>query len=232
MKSPKQSIKILKKEMIKIMPNWLRHVVLMCGVLAVIGYALHVVLGTLAYEGYNPMAQAVSDLTADDAPGKTVGRIFSGLYGVFSVLALGFIVFKQSLIKDKRLKWALMTLLVMLLVSAVGYGLFPLSSAGYQGTFTDVMHMVVTGVVVVFTLLALVLFMLYFYGMNHRRYFTFTVLVLLVLLVSPLVMLMVPQSYFGLVERFSVYGVVAYFFMIVWYVYRYNQLIFTEVEGF
>jgi hypothetical membrane protein len=47
------------------------------GVIGVFFYFLHVILGTLFYEGYNPMAQAISDLTASNSPSKNIAMLFS-----------------------------------------------------------------------------------------------------------------------------------------------------------
>jgi len=212
-----------------------KNTVLIYATLAVLSYALHVMIGSLLYEGYNPLAQAVSDLTADDAPGRVVARLFSGVYGFFSVLALVLIVRQYRLIKDKNLALALILLLCMLMISAIGYALFPLSTTGYAGSVQDVMHMVTTGFVVVLTLVSVLLFLRYFYKINETFYVVATVVLLFILMLSPLMMVIIDQAYFGLIERFSVYGVVAYFFMVVWYVCYHRDVVFNRfnnAEGF
>ncbi len=40
------------------------------GIISLISYALAVIISPLAYPGYNWMEQAVSDLSADNAPSK------------------------------------------------------------------------------------------------------------------------------------------------------------------
>ena len=56
------------------------------GIFSVIFYFLHVILGEIFYEGYNPLAQAISDLTASNSPSKNIAKIFSMLYGICAVL--------------------------------------------------------------------------------------------------------------------------------------------------
>lgn len=41
---------------------------------ALASYFAHVAVGTRAYDGYDWLSQAISDLTADDAPGASLAR--------------------------------------------------------------------------------------------------------------------------------------------------------------
>ncbi|ULQ59948.1 DUF998 domain-containing protein [Brucepastera parasyntrophica] len=64
------------------------------GVLAVISYFLHIFLGRFFYDGYNPLAQAVSDLTADNSPSKKIAVIFSAIYGFCAtIFSAGFCIY-------------------------------------------------------------------------------------------------------------------------------------------
>jgi hypothetical membrane protein len=56
------------------------------GILSVVLYFLHVILGGIFYEGYNPLAQAMSDLTALNSPSRNIAQIFSMLYGVCTII--------------------------------------------------------------------------------------------------------------------------------------------------
>jgi len=64
----------MKSNIAKLMP--------LLGIFSVILYFLHVILGEAFYEGYNPLAQAISDLTALNSPSKNIARLFSMLYGI------------------------------------------------------------------------------------------------------------------------------------------------------
>jgi len=66
------------KKFIKLLP--------LSGAAGVVFYFLHVFLGALFYTGYNPMAQAISDLTASNSPSKNIAMPFTILYGIFTVI--------------------------------------------------------------------------------------------------------------------------------------------------
>src|SRR5215510_11203205 len=139
------------------------------GVIAVVFYFLHVILGALFYEGYNPMAQAVSDLTASNSPSRNIAMFFSMLYGIFSVIfsSYFFICFKQKI--NKCVTFGAGFFCIMTIVSFLGYTFFPLSESGYAGTFQDIMHMAVTIAVVLFTIIALILFSIGFLKTKDKK---------------------------------------------------------------
>lgn len=68
------------------------------GVLSLLSYTAAVVFSPLAYPGYNWMAQAVSDLMADNSPSKMLWNQLSSLYGAsctgFPVQAMGCSLFQ------------------------------------------------------------------------------------------------------------------------------------------
>ena len=79
----------IKNKIIKLIP--------ILGIFSVILYFLHVILGEVFYKGYNPLAQAVSDLTASNSPSKNIARLFSALYGVCSVsFSVGFFAYLRN----------------------------------------------------------------------------------------------------------------------------------------
>lgn len=183
-------------------------VAMACG--AIVAYALHVLLGTLAYPGYDSMAQAVSDLTSDDAPSRHVARLFSSLYGLFSSLvAIGLIVLFR---RDRRrmLRAGVTLLSVMYVVSAIGYALFPLPDATRMSSVQGIMHLVVTAVVVLLTIVAMIVLLIAFWRLRKMVGFALTLVTFLMLLLGAGLMNVVDRAYFGLAERFSVYSVVWY----------------------
>jgi hypothetical protein len=187
----------------------LQKLVIVLGMLALVSYFLHVILGQLFYEDYNPLAQAISDLTADDSPSKAIARFFSGLYGLFSVLCMIGLSILVIEVPSKIIRFGVYLFAVMIATSAIGYALFPLSEAGYTGTFRDVMHLIVTGIVVSFTIFSLIVLIIGF-RKTKRNYSWLTLVALLVLFASSMASTQIDQQYFGVAERFSVYTVVLY----------------------
>ncbi|MCX7949740.1 MAG: DUF998 domain-containing protein, partial [Treponemataceae bacterium] len=184
------------------------------GVLAAVFYFLHVYFGVQNYPHYNSLSQAVSDLTAIDAPSFTVAFRFSSLYSLFAILGttiLYLIVAERKEI-NKTFRRGIGFYTIMNWVSGVGYTLFPLSSKGFQGTVQDIMHFyVVTIAVVVFSLLSLLF--IFIGGWRERRTKGIAVsgfIALLSILFGSIGIGIFPQEYFGLFERFSAFSVVLY----------------------
>ena len=85
--------------------------------------------------------------------------------------------------------------------------MFPLSDSGYAGAFQDVMHMVVTAVVVLLSIVSLTVIIVA--GAKNRAcrsYGVCAAVALGMMLVGVLGMKIVPAEYFGIVERFSVFA--------------------------
>lgn len=62
--------------------NWL----CLSGVISVVFYILHDVVGGMNYPGYNFMSQAVSDLTATDAPSFITASGYVTIYKILNCL--------------------------------------------------------------------------------------------------------------------------------------------------
>jgi len=198
------------------------------GVMGVIFYFLHVLLGTLFYEGYNPMAQAVSDLTASNSPSRNIAMLFSILYGVFTVIfsAYFFVYFKQKI--NRWVTFGAGFFCGMNIVSFLGYTFFPLSESGYAGTFQDKMHMAVTVVVVLLTIVSLILFMIGFFRTRNIKYLGIVSLcAFLSLLMGAMLLNIFPKELFGAAERINVYSVVIYTGILSLWMYKKGLKLFS-----
>lgn len=58
------------------------------GVVSLLSYTAAVIFAPLTYPGYNWMAQAVSDLSANNAPSKMLWEQLSSLYGVCGMISI------------------------------------------------------------------------------------------------------------------------------------------------
>ena len=182
----------------------------MCGLLgavSLLSYAAAVVFSPLAYPGYDPLAQAVSDLSAANAPSLALWNRLSSLYNVCEVMCVMMVCVGIASVGTRLLRAGIYTFAAMEWISAVGYRSFPLSDSGYAGTFQDVMHMVVTSLVVVLSIVSLTLVIIA--GARDagcRSYGICAAVALCMMLVGALGMKLVPAAYFGVVERFSVFA--------------------------
>jgi len=182
------------------------------GVVAAVFYFLHVYFGMQNYPNYNSLSQAVSDLTAIDAPSFAIASRFSSLYSLFSVLGCTFLCLIVSNQINKTFRLGIYLYTIMNWVSSVGYTLFPLSGKGFQGSFQDIMHLYVVTITVV--LLSIVSLILIFIGGRRNKE---TKVIAILGLISLLLMFfgsigtgISPKEYFGVFERFSVFSVVIY----------------------
>lgn len=177
------------------------------GVVSFLSYTAAVVFAPLAYPGYNWMAQAVSDLSAANAPSLALWNQLSALYNVCEVVCVTVVCIGIQGRKTKLLRSGIYLFAVTEWVSAVGYRMFPLSSSGYAGAFQDVMHMAVTALVVPLSIVSLVIIIVAgAKSKSCRSYGVCAAVALAMMLVGAMGLKIVPAAYFGVVERFSVFA--------------------------
>mgnify|MGYP004627449161 CR=1 FL=1 len=177
------------------------------GIVSFISYTAAVVFAPLAYPGYNWMAQAVSDLSAANAPSLMLWNQLSALYNVCEVVCVTVVCIGIQGQKTRLLRTGIYLFAVMEWISAVGYRMFPLSDSGYAGAFQDVMHMAVTALVVLLSVVSLIVIIAA--GVKDRScrsYGVCAAVALAMMLVGAIGMKIVPAEYFGVVERFSVFA--------------------------
>lgn len=181
------------------------------GIVALLSYTAAVVFSPLAYPGYNWRAQAVSDLSASNAPSLGLWNQLSSLYNICTLICAMMVCAGIQGKGSRLLRTGIYLFTAMEWISAVGFSMFPLSDSGYAGTFQDKMHILSTILVVLLSIVSLV--MLIIAGVKRKEYRSFGVfagIALGMMLVGALGMNIVPKEYFGVVERFSVFAAVGY----------------------
>ncbi len=177
------------------------------GIVSLLSYTAGVVFAPLAYPDYNWMAQAVSDLSAANAPSLSLWNQLTALYNACEVVCVTVVCIGIQGQKTKLLRLGVYLFAGMEWVSAVGYRMFPLSESGYAGAFQDVMHMVVTAAVVLLSIVSLTLIIIAgAKSKDCRSYGICAAVALCMMLVGALGLKLVPSAYFGVVERFSVFA--------------------------
>ena len=171
------------------------------GIVSFLSYTAAVVFAPLAYPGYSWMAQAVSDLSAANAPSLALWNQLSAFYNVCEVVCIGIQGQKTRLLRS-----GIYLFTIMEWISAVGYRMFPLSDSGYAGAFQDVMHMAVTALVVLSIVSLTVIIVAGAKSRSCRSYGVCAGVALGMMLAGALGMKLVPAEYFGVVERFSVFA--------------------------
>lgn len=178
------------------------------GVISLLSYTAAVVFAPLAYPGYNWIAQAVSDLSAANAPSKMLWGQLSSLYGVCGIISIMMVCVYISGRLNKTLRVGIYLFAAMNWVSTVGYSLFPLSDSGNAGTLQDIIHIyVVTVLVVLLSIASLIVIMIG--GYRDKRYRSLAVwatAALLLMFAGAIGTNVVPKEFFGIPERFSVFA--------------------------
>lgn len=177
------------------------------GVVSLLSYTAAVVLSPLAYPGYDWMAQAVSDLSAANAPSLALCNQLSALYNTCEVVCVTAVCIGIQGQKTRLLRTGVYLFAAMEWISAIGYRMFPLSDSGYAGAFQDVMHMIVTAAVVLLSIISLSVIIAA--GAKDRRCRSYGIcagVALGMMLTGALGIQLVPAAYFGVAERFSVFA--------------------------
>ena len=124
-------------------------------------------------------------------------------------------------IETRLLRSGIYLFTIMEWVSAVGFGMFPLSDSGYAGTFQDQMHIFSTVIVVLLSIISLILIIVA--GIKNRScrfYEIFAGIALGMMMIGAFGMNIVPKEYFGIVERFSVFAATGFQAVLGMYLYR------------
>lgn len=178
------------------------------GLVSLLSYTAAVIFTPSAYPGYNWMAQAVSDLSANNAPSKMLWQQLSALYDVCGIVSIMMVcVFIQGKL-NKTIRIGIYLFAAMHWIANVGYALFPLSDSGNAEAFQDIMHIyVITVLVVLLSIISLVVIMIG--GYRNGQYRTLAVwatIALLLMFAGALGTNIVPKEFFGIPERFSVFA--------------------------
>lgn len=179
------------------------------GVVSLFSYTAAVLFAPMAYPDYNWMAQAVSDLSAEGSPSRTLWNQLAAPYNVCGLLCVMMMCVRISERKagNRILRLGIYLFAAMNWVSAVGYGLFPLSAAGSPAGFQNIMHLIVTAAVVLLSVLSLSIIIVGgFRGKTCPSLAAWAALALGLMLAGAVGVNVVPSDYFGIPERFSVFA--------------------------
>lgn len=191
------------------------------GMISFLSYVTALIFSPLAYPGYNWMAQAVSDLSADNSPSRILWNQLSSLSGVGSVVCIMLVcVYIQGKL-TKPLRIGIYLFAAMMWLSAVGYTMFPLTDSGFAGTFQDIMHVVVTVLVIVLSIASLLFLSIGGFRSEHYRSLAkWAILALLLMVAGAIGINAVPDRYFGIPERFSVIAAMGFNAVLGVYLFR------------
>ncbi|MGB4843200.1 MAG: DUF998 domain-containing protein, partial [Ferruginibacter sp.] len=117
---------------------------------------MHVILGGILWHGYSHLQQPISDLTATGAPDRNLLLFLTNVYGAMALIfAISFSYFESNKY-HKLVFWGGILFVLMHMVS-ISYAFFPQDLPGSEVTFAGTMHIVVTALIVPFTILTPIL---------------------------------------------------------------------------
>ena len=189
--------------------NWL----CLIGVLSIIFYLLHDIVGAMNYPNYNWMSQAVSDLTATDSPSFVIASGFVAVYKILSCLCSAIVCILVKNEKKKLFRIGIYLFSIMNFISAIGYALFPLSSSGFDGSIQSIIHVyVITTLVVLLSIISLIMIAIEsLKGKNkHKLLGILAIISLFLMFIGAVGSQNVSKEIFGIFERFSTYSAVLF----------------------
>jgi hypothetical membrane protein len=200
--------------------NWIG----LLGIISLISYALAVIISPMAYPGYNWMEQAVSDLSADNAPSKALWDQLSALYGSCGLVSVtcASVYIADNKVSARLFRTGIYLFATMNWVSNAGYRMFPLADAGKEiASFQEMMHIVVTVLVVLLSIISLVILVIA--GSRYKevkRLGCWAAVALTLMMIGAIGTGIAPPQYFGIVERCSVFAATGYNAVLGWYLFK------------
>lgn len=198
------------------------------GMIGVLFYFAHTIMGRILWKEYNPITTDISSLTCDSAPNANLLRIFTLIYGI-CMLSFVIAMIKKSFTQyHSLLKIGYIVLMIMQLTSMFGYTLFPLSGDKTEMSFQNMMHIVVT-VIVILTTICSSFFIAFGYLKQEKMKWlgNFTLVMAMLITVfgvfNPISMSL-KFNILGLTERLVIYSLqILMFVLSYYYTFRENR---------
>jgi hypothetical protein len=190
-------------------PLMVRKGLLICGILSSLLYVPVTILGAMQWPGYNAFDQSVSELIGIDAPSAP---LVVPLFFIYSLLIYAFGVGVWMSAGQKRTLRVAAVLIVAKEIFGLVATLFaPVHLRGVEAGPTETMHLILTGVGVLFCMFPAMGFGAAAFGKCFRIYSIGTMLIFLVCgalagSYNPQVAANLPTPWLGVLERVNIFG--------------------------
>lgn len=181
-----------------------------CGIVSLLSYTAMVVFSPLAYPGYDWLSMAVSDLGAVGAPSAALAERLNALFGPCAVVSVMAVCVGAAACRSKLFKAGIGCFAAMEWVTVVGYKMFPLVQGEAVSSFQNVMHIVVTALVVLLSVVSLVLIAIGAGKEPIPVLARWAIACLAAMLLGAFGTGIMPKALFGLFERFSTFSAVVF----------------------
>lgn len=180
------------------------------GIISLLSYTAMVVFSPLAYPGYDWLSMAVSDLSAVGAPSAALAERLNALFGPCAVVSVMAVCVDASGCRSKLLKIGIGFFAAMEWVTVVGYKMFPWVQRAEAGSFQNMMHLLVTILVVLFSIIGLLLIAIGGRKEPITSLSNWAIVCLAAMMIGAIGTGIMPKSVFGLFERFSTFSAVIF----------------------
>ena len=180
------------------------------GIISLLSYTAMVVFSPFAYPGYDWLSMAVSDLSAEGAPSAELASQLNALFGPCGLVSIMAVCVSIVACKSRVLKAGVYFFTAMEWICNVGYHLFPWVSEAPISNPQNVMHFVVTVLVVVLSLTSLVLIAIGAKKEQIKSLSIWAMICLTAMIIGPIGTALLPKAVFGLFERFSTFSAVVF----------------------
>ena len=181
-----------------------------CGIISLLSYTAMVVFSPLAYPGYDWLTMAVSDLSAVGAPSAELAERLNALFGPCGIVCAMAACVAVGGCRSRLLKAGVYFCAAMEWITVVGYKLFPWVEGAAASTFQNTMHLLVTALVVLFSIISLVLIAIGARKEPIPSLSAWAIACFTAMLIGALGTGIMPKSVFGLFERFSTFSAVVF----------------------
>ena len=150
-----------------------RRFILRLGLLAPFLFVFTVILGGALRPGYSHMTDTMSELFSPGSPNRLLLSALYALYGIsYSVFGLGLLQFVQERGEFKTIgKTAAIAFISVGVLNVLTATVFPQDAWGSVPTFPGMMHMYLSGVISLLSILYTVLFGIWFQRLGFARFY-------------------------------------------------------------
>lgn len=213
--------------------HFMKKYLMLFGTIAVIVYIAHIITGGIIWKNYSHLQQPISDLTAENAPGRNLMLLFTFAYGILALVFAVSFTLLESKRHHKYVFWGGLAFIALHLISLF-YNFFPEDLPGSPRSFGGTMHMVITALVIPFTIAAPLLTGM---GLSKERgwqrmgaYSILTAVMILFFGAATGIFYAKEYRYFGLVERLNIGALQLWTFILS--VRAYHEAVKQEKAGY
>lgn len=181
-----------------------------CGIISLLSYAAMVFFSPLAYPGYDWMTMAVSDLGAVGAPSEALSSQLNALFGPCGIVSIMAVCVGIAGVSSKTLRVGIYLFAAMEWICNVGYKCFPWIEGRDVTNFQNLMHLVVTVLVVVLSIASLIVIAIGARKEGMTSLAIWSIICLLSMCLGAMGTGMLPKAVFGIFERISTFSAVVF----------------------